>query len=158
MQARLTNPDEVATFKRCKLDLGERESHAETYALHRDLIHLRREDPVLRAPRRGNFDGAVLGTEAFALRFFGGTEGDRLLIVNLGRDLCLDPAPEPLLAPPEDRRWSVRWSSEDPRYGGLGVVDPDTERNWRLTGRSAVLLVPRPLTEAEIRADNEKKA
>ena len=27
---------------------------------------------------------------------------DRLLLVNLGRDLHLDPAPEPLLAPPED--------------------------------------------------------
>ena len=67
---------------------------------------------------------------------------DRLLLVNLGRDLHLDPAPEPLLAPPEGRRWSVLWSSEDPRYGGGGTVPPETEDNWRIPGEAAVVLVP----------------
>ena len=38
------------------------------------------------------------------LRFFGDGGDDRLLLVNLGRDLHLDPAPEPLLAPPEGTR------------------------------------------------------
>ena len=43
-------------------------------------------------------DGAVLAAEVFVLRYFGGPEGDRLLIVNLGSELELTPAPEPLLA------------------------------------------------------------
>jgi maltooligosyltrehalose trehalohydrolase len=141
MQALLPDPADPQTFERCKLDLAERERHAEVYALHRDLIRLRRGDRVLRAPRRGSFDGAVLGAEAFVLRWFGGTEGDRLLVVNLGRDLLLDPAPEPLLAPPEDRHWAVYWSSEDPRYGGLGTLPLDTEENWRLPGQATVLLM-----------------
>jgi maltooligosyltrehalose trehalohydrolase len=51
--------------------------------------------------RAGAFDGAVLGSEAFPLRFFSEVSGDRLLLVNLGRDLHLDAAPEPLFAPPE---------------------------------------------------------
>jgi hypothetical protein len=62
-----------------------------------------REDPVFRAQRPGGVDGAVLGPEAFVLRFFGGTDRDRLLVVNFGRDLHLAPVAEPLLAPPGRR-------------------------------------------------------
>ena len=65
-----------------------------------------------------------------------------LVLVNLGRDLHLDPAPEPLLAPPGGKRWAVRWSSEDPRYGGGGTAPPDTETNWRLPGEAALVLLP----------------
>ena len=144
MQARLSDPESPETFVRCKLDYAERDLHHEAYALHRDLIALRRTDPVLHAPRRGSFDGAVVGAEAFVLRFFGTGDGERILVVNLGRDLHLDPAPEPLLAPPEDARWEIRWSSEDPRYGGQGTAFLDTEDNWRLPGQAAVLLVSRP--------------
>ena len=97
------------------------------YALHRDLLQLRREDPVFRAQKPRGVDGAVLAPEAFVLRFFGDGGDDRLLLVNLGRDLHLDPAPEPLLAPPENAVWDVLWSSEDPRYGGDGTAPPDTE-------------------------------
>jgi maltooligosyltrehalose trehalohydrolase len=143
VQAGLPDPADPGTFERCKLDLSERDRHTEASALHRDLIRLRRHDPVLRAPRRGGFDGAVLGAEAFVLRYFGGG-GDRLLVVNLGRDLHLDPAPEPLLAPPEGMHWAVLWSSEDPRYGGLGTAPPETEGTWRLPGQAAVLFAPRP--------------
>src|SRR5205807_1226073 len=78
-------PDADQTFQRCKLDLSERERHAETYLLHRDLLKLRREDPVFSQPRRGGVDGAVLGDAALALRFFGEQEGDRLLLLNLGK-------------------------------------------------------------------------
>ena len=46
-------------------------------------------------------DGAALTDDAWMLRFFSQSGTDRLLIVNLGRDLLLGPAPEPLLAPIE---------------------------------------------------------
>ncbi len=141
MQALLADPADLQTFERCKLNFAERERHAEVYALHRDLIQLRRSDAVLRAPRRGSYDGVVLSSEAFLLRWFGGVAGDRLLVVNLGRDLHLDPAPEPLLAPPEGRCWAVYWSSEDSRYGGLGTPPLETEEGWRLPGQAAVLVV-----------------
>ena len=49
-------------------------------------------------------DGAVLGPDAFVLRFLARDGDDRLLLVNLYRDLVLEPAPEPLLAPPSDGR------------------------------------------------------
>lgn len=140
----LADPCLEATFQRCKLDRRERDlpGHAEVVALHRDLLRLRREDPVLRAPRRDGVRGAVLGPEAFALRFAGGAQGDRLLLVNLGRDLDLSSAPEPLLAPPEGSGWRTLWSSEDPAYGGLGVPRHDDDRGWRVTGHAAALLGP----------------
>jgi maltooligosyltrehalose trehalohydrolase len=136
------DPGSRQTFERCKLDFAERERHTGAYALHRDLLRLRREDPVFRAPRPGGVDGAVLGPEAFVLRFFGDAGDDRLLLVNLGTDLHLEPAPEPLLAPPEGKAWEVLWASEDPRYGGNGVAPAETEENWRVQGHAAVVLRP----------------
>jgi maltooligosyltrehalose trehalohydrolase len=142
MPGRFADPASPATFERCKLDHSERETHREMYDLHRDLLKLRRDDPVLRAQKPRGVDGAVLGHEAFVLRFFGGQDGNRLLLVNLGRDLHLDPAPEPLLAPPAGMEWDTLWSSEDPRYGGTGTPPLDSELNWRLPGNAAVLLQP----------------
>jgi len=82
----------------------------------------------------------VLGPEAFVLRFLGEGGDDRLMVVNLGADLHLSAAPEPLLAAPADRRWQVSWSSEDPVYGGFGTAPLETEVNWVLPGHAAVVL------------------
>jgi len=141
-RAGLADPGDPATFERSKLDLTERRKHAQSYQLHKDLLRLRREDPVIRAQRRAAFDGAVLASEAFVLRYFGEDGDDRLLLVNLGRDLRLDPAPEPLLAPSQGRLWEVLWSSEDLRYGGCGTAPPDGPDNWRIPGHAAVVLIP----------------
>ena len=137
----LDNPESEHTFRRCKLNLEERETHREIYALHRDLLKLRREDPVFSRARLGGVDGAVLGPEAFVLRYFGEQNNDRILLVNLGMNLHLEPVPEPLLAPLENHRWALAWSSESPRYGGCGLSPIDTEKTWKVPGHSAVLLV-----------------
>jgi maltooligosyltrehalose trehalohydrolase len=142
VQARLASPDDPATFERCKLDHGERSRHREAWALHRDLLRLRREDAVFHAQGAGGFDGAVLSAEAFVLRWFGGADGDRLLVVNLGRDLELARVPEPLLAPPADRCWHTAWYSEHPDYGGHGIPPVVVDGAWRLPAECAVALAP----------------
>ena len=143
MQRRLPSCADPETFLRSKLDPTERVRHAEASALHRDLLRLRRDDPVFRLQRPGGVDGAVLGLEAFALRYLGDGGDDRLLVVNLGVDLHLDPAPEPLLAPPAGSVWELLWSSEDPLYGGGGTPTlEDRHDNWRLPGHAAVALAP----------------
>lgn len=137
------DPGTRETFEICRLDFSEVDRHAALYALHRDLLRLRREDPVISLQAQDGIDGAVLSDDCFVLRFFSpGYSGDRLLLINLGRDLHLDPAPEPLLAPPDATQWSVRWSSEDPAYGGCGTPPLETEENWNVPGLAAVLLVP----------------
>lgn len=142
MRARLPRPGAWETFARCKLDHGERETHASAYALHRDLLRLRREDGVLGTQRAGAVDGAVLDGQAFVLRFLAENGADRLLVVNLGPDLDLASAPEPLLAPPEGMDWRLLWSSEDPRYGGSGTPPVHEEGKWRLPGEAAVAFAP----------------
>jgi maltooligosyltrehalose trehalohydrolase len=138
----IPNPEREETFLRCKLDFADREKNAEAWRLHCDLIRLRKEDPLLGGTKRGTFDGAVLGPSAFVLRFFGSAQDDRLLIVNLGMHVHLDPAPEPLLAPPFGCAWDIAWSSEDPRYGGTGTQPLDTDDNWNIPAEAAVLLTP----------------
>jgi maltooligosyltrehalose trehalohydrolase len=132
-------------FTRSILDHGERERHAGVYALHRDLLHLRRDDVVLRAAQCRRPDGAVLAAGAFLLRYQGpAADGDRLLIVNLGCDLDLRPVPEPLLAPPGGCRWELQWSSEAVRYGGHGTPPLRIHSHLHVPGESAVLLRSAP--------------
>ncbi len=138
------DPGNRTTFEKCQLDWSEVKKNASAVRLHSDLLELRRQDPVFSAQRPGSIDGAILAQRAFLLRFFGGNGDDRLLIVNLGADLHVDPAPEPLLAPPEARGWEVLWSSEHPGYGGCGTPPVETEQNWWVPGRSAVVLRPGP--------------
>ena len=144
-------PDPAAddTFARCKLDWRERDTHVEALALHRDLIALRKSDPVILRQRGAidlGLDGAVIGDRAFMLRFFADDGDDRLLVVNFGGRFHADPIAEPLLAPPTQSLWRTKWSSDDPRYGGTGIVDVDVEKQgWWIPGESAVLLAPHPL-------------
>jgi maltooligosyltrehalose trehalohydrolase len=142
MRACQPDPGDRSTFERCKLDFSEREKHAAWYQLHKDLLRLRGEDPVFRAQKPAAVDGSVLGDEALVLRYFNEEHGDRLLLVNLGRDLWLDPAPEPLLAPPEGRLWREIWSSEAPAYGGSGTAPLESADNWRIPGHAAVVMRP----------------
>jgi maltooligosyltrehalose trehalohydrolase len=117
------DPGDPGTFERCKLDHQEREKHSQAVALHRHLLRLRREF--------SRVDGAVLGDEAFLLRF----DDDRLLIVNLGEELALEVAPEPLLAPRKGCRWQLLWSSEE-----VEEVEFEGTPSWRIPAESAVLL------------------
>src|SRR5947199_104259 len=118
---RLADPSDAESFRRSTLDPAERQTHAGAAAMHRDLLALRRDDPALGLHTR-RIDGAVLGARAWLLRFFS-DEGDRLLIVNLGPDLTMRPAPEPLLAPIEGHDWDILWSGEiTRRYHGFLIA------------------------------------
>jgi maltooligosyltrehalose trehalohydrolase len=138
-------PGAIATFEGSKLDWeqGPRtQLGQQSLALHRDLLALRRDEPVLRAcltRDQRRFEAAVLTDRALALRYFGAEE-DLLLVVNLGPDYDFVPAPEPLLAPRRNAVWRVLWSTDEPRYGGSGVPEGWTEEHgWHLPGFCALL-------------------
>ncbi|HXH42199.1 MAG TPA: alpha-amylase family glycosyl hydrolase, partial [Thermoanaerobaculia bacterium] len=121
-------PSDEATFTRCKLDHRQRESNTEVVALHRDLLRLRRE-------MTGIVGGAVMGAEAFVLRY-----ENHLLLINLGAELRLDTVDEPLLAPPLGQHWKLTWSSDSPDYGGPGIQPVETGGGWVVPARAAVVL------------------
>jgi maltooligosyltrehalose trehalohydrolase len=80
----------------------------------------------------GTVRGAILGAKAFVLRY-----DERLLLVNLGEELRLEVVDEPLLAPPENRTWELRWSSD-------GHEAIEFERAWRIPATSAIVLAATP--------------
>ncbi|MBL9123045.1 MAG: DUF3459 domain-containing protein, partial [Planctomycetaceae bacterium] len=138
------DPSDPATFAQSKLDWSELDRNQATLQMHRDLLELRRTDPVFSAQRADWLTGAVLADEAFLVRYLTENNEDRLLLVNLGRDHAVAPAAEPLLAPPEGCRWSLLWSSEAPRYGGSGSGILDV-KNWHLPGHATIVLRPEAL-------------
>lgn len=144
VMSRLPSPVERSTFEQSRLNPRERETHAHAVALHRDLIAIRREDPVIANPQR-RLDAVAVSSDLLVLRYFGGAAGDRLLVVNFGEDVELAPIPEPLLAPPAERTWRVVWNSEAAAYGGQGVPPLNADREWHVPGECALLLADQPL-------------
>jgi maltooligosyltrehalose trehalohydrolase len=139
-RGRLAPPHERATFECCRLDFSERQSHAAVYALHRDLLRLRREDPLFSRQNAELLDGAPLSHDCLAIRYFEESGGDRLLVVNFGRDWRFSPLPEPLLASPAGRAWKLIWSSNQAEYGGTGTPEFETDEGWRIPGEVTIVL------------------
>lgn len=130
------------SFNQSKLDLSERDKHADIYRMHKDLLRIRREDITISMQDRFSIAGAVLDALAFVIRYYGKDGNDRLLLINLGKDFEYNPVPEPILAPSRKGPWELVWSSDDPSYGGPGMLSPHTHQSkgWRLPAQSAYLL------------------
>jgi len=139
-RAALTNPCDRSVFERSRLNLNERQDHHAIYDLHKDLLKLRRGDTVFQRRRTERIDAVVLTPDALAMRYYGEAEGDRLVVVNFGRDWQLCPVAEPLLAPPADCQWQLLWSSSHPKYGGSGTAEVQLSDGWRLPGETTFVL------------------
>lgn len=149
MQSCLPDPASKKTFESSKIDFSDRKRNSNIYKMHKDLLKLRREDTVLNSHSIRTTDGAVLSDNAFLLRFFAEDGMDRLLLVNFGSDLHLNPAPEPLLAPPVGTMWNLVWSSEHSDYGGCGFPEPESEENWFIQGRATSLFIPKQISKGD---------
>ena len=148
VQARLPVPYHASTFEGCKLDWSDRQRNPQLYSLYRELMQLRHDDLRFRDLKQNGVDGAVLDERCLALRYFADTPADeRLLVVNLGRQVLFSPVPEPLLAPPDGHEWQTLWTSEAPQYGGKGMFDMVTDSGWNIFAEVAVALRPVPLTK-----------
>jgi maltooligosyltrehalose trehalohydrolase len=139
----MAEPANRSTFERSRLDWTERERHCESYDLHRDLLQLRREDPIFARQRADLMEAAALGADCLVVRLFdehAASSFDRLLIVNFGQQFRYWPCPQPLLAPPTNRCWELLWSSESVRYGGRGTPAVETYEGWQIPAEAAVVL------------------
>jgi maltooligosyltrehalose trehalohydrolase len=147
VQALIPDPHAEQTFLDSKLDWADCTRNRQMLNLHRDLLQLRANDPVISQQDVAAIDGATLSEHCFVLRWFDADHGDRLLIVNLGHELLAGSIAEPLLAPSRGSGWQVLWNSEAPGYGGLGGFEPVAEHGrgaWRIQSQCAVLLVAAP--------------
>jgi maltooligosyltrehalose trehalohydrolase len=140
---RFPDPEDKATFEKSKLDWSGADTHDEIVHLYRDLIALRRADPVFAHCRYDTVDAAVLSEFAFVIRYWNDVD-ERLLVVNFGPDLYRKYMAEPLVAPPEGMDWTPVWSSEDLAYGGNGAPQFEDETGWHVAGESAIAFRPKP--------------
>jgi maltooligosyltrehalose trehalohydrolase len=140
VQEQISNPGDADAFAHCKLSEAERTADHPITRLYRDLLHLRRDDPVLTGIGGPDFviDSSAPTASVLLVRYLG-RAGHRLLIVNLGRD-HVSSMNDPLLAPAPGSRWDLSWSSEDPTYAGSGVSLYLREGRWRFPAHSASLL------------------
>ena len=135
-------PSALETFTASVLDHTDTPRRRQWSALYRDLLLIRRGDPVLNGPLPRP-EGAVLGDRAFLLRWLTPSGDDRLLLLNLGCDVDIAAIAEPLLAPPTGRMWSIAWSSESIAYGGSSTPPLDPAR-WILPGQAAIFVAAAP--------------
>lgn len=142
----VADPSQRATVERCKLRAEDRQSESaqRMECFFRDVLRLRREDPVLGKWRKRGVDGAVLSDDCFVLRFFADDENsdqrDRLLVVNFGPYFEQAHTPEPLLAPPLGRNWALKWHSEKLSYGGTSAMMPITPDGWHIAEYCTLVL------------------
>jgi len=132
----LDPPNAEQTFYKSKLDWSEHQKKTSVLLLHRDLIALRNAYWNVQ----GNIDGAVLGDQAWLLRWYTPDGADRMLIVNLGTEMPIQTFAEPMLVAPRGKQWNLRWSSEAVEYGGGGIENPHTDHGWYIPAECAVLL------------------
>jgi len=69
MQAQLPDPSALGTFHRSILHRDQHPAQTQVFALHRDLLALRRDDRVF-GKRPCRVDGAILADDAWLLRYF----------------------------------------------------------------------------------------
>jgi len=89
---RIPDPQDPETFERSRLRWEERDrgEHARTFRLYRELLSLRRSDPVLRVCTREGLRAGVEGSVLRVIRAVGGAE--RVLLANFSdQRVELDP-------------------------------------------------------------------
>jgi maltooligosyltrehalose trehalohydrolase len=140
----MADPAKRSTFERSKLDWAQRESHQRSYEFHKDLLTLRREDPVFRRQRADLIEAAALDADCLAVRYFADdvdeAGSDRLVLVNFGRQFCYSPSPQPLLAPPLGCQWQLLWTSENVRYAAQTTPTVEAADGWHIPAEAALVL------------------
>ena len=141
MQTLIKDPSDESGFRESVLRHDVREAFNDrARALHRDLLRLRRTDAVLS--RLGTADITVetcAPSSHVVLLRYRSTDGERLIVANLGHDL-VSSMNDALYAPTPGHTWKTIWSSEDPQYGGGGTAATIDKGQWALSGFSALIL------------------
>ena len=122
----LPSPQASETFERSKLNWAEteREGHGTCLRLYREALRLRREHAVFRPKDRAHTHVAELSCGVLAIRAQQPGD-DWLVLCDLRGGHHGDLDDEPFCQLAAGQRWRVRFSSNDPSFGGPDSVSFD---------------------------------
>jgi maltooligosyltrehalose trehalohydrolase len=138
----IPDPQSPETFLRSKLNLAERELHAGTYALYRELLRLRREDPVLTVQEKSLSKATAVGPQIVIVERWHENER-RLLVANFGPSVGLTFADQPDLSHLLAADLGLLITSSDRKFGGdgstCGLVTVNGQRRIEMPARTATI-------------------
>jgi maltooligosyltrehalose trehalohydrolase len=119
----IPSPQAKESFLRSKLLWQEMHAgvHAQTLALYRELLRIRREHSCFRPATRCSVAFAALASGLLAMRVDAGY-GHWLLLCDLHGGHELDLEAEPFTAAPSGQAWKRALSTNDPRFGGTDTA------------------------------------
>jgi maltooligosyltrehalose trehalohydrolase len=142
----LPDPADEVSYRTCRINWCGHPGSEEARLLYTDLLSLRRSDAVLSGLGTPATQIATSAPtqDVVLLRYSAGDE-ERLILVNLGREMTLR-MNDPLLAPPSRQRcWTMTWCSERAVYGGTGVAAIAQEGSWTLQANCAWMFRTEPI-------------
>jgi maltooligosyltrehalose trehalohydrolase len=137
----IPDPQDEATFERSRVSAWNDDSEGSAlFALHRELLRLRREHPALRRLDRDRVEVLCLEAEEVLVlhRWSGATGAEQraLLVASFARE------PREVSLPAG--RWRIAIDTEDPRWRGAGDAPGargEVGPRVRVAPRSALVLV-----------------
>ncbi len=136
---RIPDPQAESTFNASKLDWKEADEgmHAQTRALYKEALRLRREDAALRQRRdRANWQAVDLGGEAVSLVYTDPGSGEMCMVV-----FNLTGGATGVMGIDQGPSFSLIFSSNEPRFGGSGVTAFDPEKGTMRFERPELLVL-----------------
>jgi len=115
----IPDPQAEGTFLASKLLLDERERHAGVFALYRELLALRRNDPVLANRDRAATQAVPVGVHALVVDRWLRCD-HRVLIANFGAAVMISLAELGGFERLTGGTWNMLFSTSESRFGGDG--------------------------------------
>lgn len=145
---RVPNPQDDATFLQSRLDLQERlrPPHDGVLCLWRELLRLRREDPVLATQDRWRLLAEAPAEDLVAVERWDDGGQRRLALVNFGSELVFELAGQAWLGDAAGLEWQPVLSTAEKRFGGPGGESPVLRPGEavRLPRRCALVYAAKP--------------
>ncbi len=138
----IPDPQADETFARSKLNLAERGINVGTYDLYRELLRLRRTDPVLVERDRTRTKADAIGAQVVTVARWVGDEY-RLLVANFGPSTGIPLADHPTLAALPGEKWRLLLTTSERRFRGgndrCGLTGQGERRRLEMPARTAAV-------------------
>ena len=138
----IPDPQAEETFLRSKLNLGERDVNSGTYDLYRELLRLRRKDPVLQVQDRSRSKAGAIGAQMVSMVRWVEDE-HRLLVANFGPSAGISLSDHPVLGNLPGGEWRLILATNERRFGGAnarcGVAGRGERRRLEMPARTAAV-------------------